>query len=91
MKVLDSEEATFLFRALSKVAPAESARLLHHLTGATPVSELRAMTRGRRNLVWALEDLAVPVDTFAPAAASLLRLAAAESEDYANNATRDLL
>ena len=88
MKVLDSEEATFLFRALSKVAPAESARLLHHLTGATPVSELRAMTRGRRNLVWALEDLAVPVDTFAPAAASLLRLAAAESEDYANNATR---
>lgn len=88
MQVLDSEGAAFLFRALSKVAPTESASLLRHLVEETPVGGLRTMTRGRRNLVWALEDLAVTADTFAPAAASLLRLAAAENEDYANNATR---
>ena len=41
----------------------------------------------RQNLVWTLEKAAFPEDTFDSAACLLLRLAVAENEEYANNAT----
>ena len=41
----------------------------------------------RRHLVWALEKIAFESETFEAAARLLLRLAAAENEDWGNNAT----
>ena len=87
MEPLNSERGSRLFLEIAKVAPLEAARLLDRITDQTQPSALEAMTVGRRNLVWTLEFLAERADTFEAAASSLLRLAAAENESYANNAT----
>ena len=45
----------------------------------------------RRNIVWALEKLCYPEDSFTLAATDLLKLAVAENEDIGNNATGQLI
>lgn len=55
------------------------------LSGIDDLKEIRG--EARRNLVWTLEKAAFPEDTFESAACLLLRLAVAENEPYANNAT----
>lgn len=57
----------------------------HTLSGIDDLKEIRG--EARRNLVWTLEKAAFPEDTFESAACLLLRLAVAENESYANNAT----
>ena len=52
------------------------------------VEDLASITGdARRHLVWALEKIAFPNNTFEDGAYLLLRLAAAENEGWANNAT----
>ena len=50
-------------------------------------AELTAARDGRRYLVWALEKLAFRRQTFERSARLLLRLAAAENENFSNNAS----
>lgn len=69
------------------IAPNEVTRHLAELIGRSSLSELRDATGVRRNLVWALEKLVWHRRTFVDAADSLLRLALAENESFANNAT----
>jgi hypothetical protein len=72
---------------LAIVAPAETMEHLGAIIGSASLDELRAAEKSRRDLVWTLEKLVWHQATFEPAADSLLRLALAESETWANNAT----
>jgi hypothetical protein len=72
---------------LAIVLPDDVMLHLGELIEAAPLEELRAQSRSRRDLVWTLEKLAWHRRTFTRAADSLLRLALAENETYANNAT----
>jgi hypothetical protein len=57
------------------------------MLGNKTKEELLDFKRGRRNVVWALERLAMFEDHFFPSAELLLKLAVAENEEWANNAT----
>jgi len=72
---------------LAIVLPDEVALHLSELIESASLDELHGQTRARRDLVWTLEKLVWHRRTFSTAAGSLLRLALAESETYANNAT----
>ncbi len=87
---LEQIESGGLGRMLTQLAivlPDEMALHLWELTDAASVDALRAQTQSRRDLVWTLEKLVWHRLTFTTAANSLLRLALAENETYANNAT----
>ncbi len=72
---------------LAIVLPDEIARHLSELVDAESIEQLHQRRSVRRDLVWTLEKLAWHQRTFEMAANSLLRLALAENETYANNAT----
>ena len=75
-----------MLAALVEVDPRCVVDLLGHtLSGIDDLKEIRG--EARRNLVWTLRKAAFPEDTFESAACLLLRLAVAENEEYANNAT----
>jgi hypothetical protein len=76
----------FLIR-MAIVAPEQTTRHLSSLIAEASLEDLRLHTRSRRSLVWALEKLAWHSRSFVAAADALLRLALAENETYANNAT----
>jgi len=71
----------------ARVNPEGVASLLRARISNASSEELREITRGRRALVWALELLADRKRTFEDAEEALFRLAVAENESYANNAT----
>ncbi len=82
-------EAGDLVQPLTRLAivlPDEVAIHLGDLIKTASLDELRSQTRSRRDVVWTLEKLAWHRRTFESAANSLLRLALAENETYANNA-----
>jgi hypothetical protein len=86
---LDSIEARSPDTSLTELAivlPLEVSRHLSTLIRETDLEVLRAQRQSRRDLVWTLEKLAWNRLTFTEAADSLLRLALAENETYANNA-----
>ena len=76
-----------LLTQLAIVLPDEVALHLRDLIQPTPLDQLGGYTQSRRDLVWTLEKLAWHRRTFATAADCLLRLAQAENETWANNAT----
>ncbi|MGH1488556.1 MAG: hypothetical protein ACRBK7_04045 [Acidimicrobiales bacterium] len=73
--------------ALAIVLPDNVSAHLARLVRAASVGELRSYVRSRRDLVWTLEKLVWHTRTFEESADCLLKLAEAEIEDYANNAT----
>ncbi len=75
------------FLRLTDAAPDAALRRLERTVGTWSVDQLRDFGEGRRQVVWALERIAVWKELFAGAARLLLRLAAAENENFANNAT----
>ncbi|WP_437769522.1 hypothetical protein WMF27_07930 [Sorangium sp. So ce281] len=74
-------------RFVARHAPGATARELRRRIEASSIDELRARVEERRGIVFALEELATRADAFEDAEAALLRLAQAENESYANNAT----
>jgi hypothetical protein len=87
---LQQIESGGLGRTLTQLAivlPDEVALHLSELIEAASLEELRVQTRSRRDLVWTLEKLVWHRRTFTTAAKSLLRLALAENETFANSAT----
>lgn len=79
-------DGSMLFRHIAEVNPVIAANTLHRIL----VVEGRAGSHAehtRRNLVWTLEKLVFPNETFEQAALALYELAINETETWANNAT----
>ncbi|MGI8514630.1 MAG: hypothetical protein ACR2NT_05725 [Acidimicrobiia bacterium] len=86
---LDKLESGGLGRILTQLAivlPDEVAIHLWELIEQAESDRLQGQQASRRDLVWTLEKLVWHSRTFETAADSLLRLALAENETYANNA-----
>lgn len=76
-----------LVTQLAIVLPDDVANHLSLLIEGATLDELRGLSGSRRDLVWTLEKLVWHTRTFEVAADALLKLALAENETYANNAT----
>jgi hypothetical protein len=76
-----------LLTQLAIVLPEQVTLHLSEQIESESLDRLRGYSRLRRDLVWTLEKLAWHRATFESSANSLLRLALAETESYANNAT----
>jgi hypothetical protein len=79
--------AARLVYVASIVNPSEAMATIERIMHEVATEELAAARDGRRNLVEAIEVLLWSDDLFERAAAAALRLAIAENEQWANNAT----
>ncbi len=84
---LNDDFRSRLFATLAEAAPKAASDALDRILGHLPRDQLLLLNRGRRQVVWVLERLLLWEDTFWKAARLLLKLAEAENESYANNAT----
>lgn len=87
---LDDIERTTMSSMLPRLAaafPRGALRALDRLISTATYEQLAGATHSRRDLYWALEELLWPAETFETAAGLLLRLAIAENETWANNAS----
>ena len=84
---LNNDRASRLFSELGKAAPEAALQALERIVNPATPDELTRFVRGRQQIIWMLERLATYRMYFRRAAPLLLRLAATENEDYANNAT----
>jgi len=75
------------FLALVEADPKSALECLNRTIGKCTKKELLEFTTGRREVVWALEKIAIWKDLFADAARLLLVLGEAENETYSNNAS----
>ena len=87
LEVLNTEFGSKCIDALVHVSPDAAADAIDRIFGALSVDELTEIKDGRRYLVWALQKLVFRNQSFGIAARLLMRLAAAENEDWGNNAT----
>jgi hypothetical protein len=85
--VLNSEVGSQIFRALSELNPLAATECLYRVFASYTPEQCRSIVDGRRNIIWALEKLCWPVETFPKAATVLLAFAAGENETYGNSAT----
>lgn len=91
-EVLNTELGSRLFRSVVEVNPIATVNALSYSFEDFTIEELRSkVLSGRRNIVWALEKLAFRSITFFSSTKMLMRLAAAENENYGNNATGQLM
>lgn len=75
------------FLALAEGEPESALRCLKRTVGTWSKEELLQFTTGRREVIWALEKIAMWHDLFADAARLLLALGEAENETWSNNAS----
>lgn len=85
--VLSSGPGSQLFRAFVELNPDAACDCLWRVFGDANLELLRRVREGRRNLVWALEKICWRRSEFLRGAEIMLRFAAAENENYTNNAT----
>ncbi|MFC2032822.1 hypothetical protein ACFLUS_05685 [Chloroflexota bacterium] len=85
--LLPESHASLPLQLMAKWQPGPTARWLCKIIELTTVEELQRRTDIRRDLVFALAHIAHHRDGFEDAEASLFRLATAENETWANNAT----
>jgi hypothetical protein len=90
-EVLNSEVGSRLFRSFVYVNPGACTSALVAAFMQLPVQQIRQFRTGRRNIIWSLERLCFRPETFNESINVLAALSAAESENYANNATGQLL
>jgi hypothetical protein len=84
---LKTKEGGRFFFSLSLADPHGAMRMLERTVGKMSHAELLKFNDGRRNVVWALDNLALYSELFRPAARLLLALALAENETWSNNAS----
>jgi len=84
---LNTKEGGRFFFSLSLADPPGALRLLERTIGKMDRDTLLEFETGRRDVIWALEGLALYSDLFKPSAKLLLSLAEAENETWSNNAT----
>ncbi|WP_426588007.1 hypothetical protein [Mucilaginibacter sp. R-33] len=90
-EVLNTQLGSRLFRSVVEVNPEPTMAALTQAFENYSIKDLKdKLVIGRRNLVWALEKLVFRSETFMEASQFLARLAAAENENYGNNATGQL-
>ena len=75
------------FLALTEADPDSALKCLMRTIGTWDKDTLLEFTGGRRNVIWALEKIAMHRDLFVDAARLLLALGEAENEGYSNNAS----
>ena len=75
------------FLALAEADPKSALRCLMRTMGTWDRDALFHFTTGRRDVVWALEKIAMQRDLFVDAARLLLALGEAENEGWSNNAS----
>ncbi len=75
------------FLALTEANPKSALKCLMRTVGTWDKETLLQFTVGRRNVIWALEKIAMWEDLFADAARLLLALGEAENEGCSNNAS----
>lgn len=76
-----------MFRALTMLSPSTAIKVAKGSLSSLSINALRDLKESRRDLLRALELLVWEPDTFQDAAELILKLAAAENEAWANNAT----
>lgn len=84
---LKTKEGGRFFFSLSLADPPSALRLLERTIGEMKHEELLKFDKGRREVIWALENMALYSDLFISAAKLLLRLGDAENETWSNNAS----
>lgn len=85
--ILKTKLGALFFLALTEADPKSALECLKRTIGKWTKEELLQFTTGRREVVWALEKIAVWRDLFGDAARLLLVLGEAENETYSNNAS----
>lgn len=90
-QVINTKSGSLLIEAFAQICPEIIADMLHRFLKSKDIQDIRQMELGRRNLVWTLGKLCFISETFEKSAESLLLLAIAENEVYANNATGQFL
>jgi len=75
------------FLALAEAEPKDALECLQNTVGKWDKTALLEFTTGRREVLWALERIAMWRELFAGAAKILLTLGEAENETYSNNAS----
>jgi hypothetical protein len=86
-EVLTTKRGGRIFRALSRVNPSAATMAIFNAFKRYSLEELKVITSERRDLVWALEDLAFWEETFDDAVRTLIMFSASENETWSNNAT----
>ncbi len=86
-ELVESEDGSGFFFVLAQANPQAAINYLNKSIGKWSIEKLLAFKGGRRNIVWALERIAVWKESFKDASMILLRLSVAENEDISNNAT----
>ena len=84
---LNTKDGARFFFSLCLADPSGALRALERTIGKASHEELLQFGQGRRDVVWALENMALHGDLFRPAAELLLALAEAENETWSNNAS----
>lgn len=84
---LNTRMGSRFFSALTEADPKSALRCLTRTLGTWDKETLLQFTGGRRDVIWALEKIAVWRDLFADAARLLLALGEAENEGWSNNAS----
>ena len=86
-ELVNTEVGSKLFLALTEADPVEALKAAQRVIGGKSRKELLEFLNGRRNMVVALERMAVWKELFQPAVRLLLALGEAETESWANNAS----
>jgi hypothetical protein len=86
-ELLGSELGANFFIKLTEADPDAALGCLQRTVGRWSKDQLLQFTTGRREIVWALERIAVWRDLFTGAARILLSLGEAENESWSNNAS----
>jgi hypothetical protein len=84
---LKTRDGGRFFFSLSLADPPGALRLLERTIGKMSRDELLQFEQGRRDVIWALEGMALHADLFRQSAGLMLALAEAENETWSNNAT----
>ena len=84
---IDTPRGSRFFLAMAEAEPRSALRCLEKTVGAWSKEDLHNFSTGRRNVIWALEKIAMWRDLFPGACRLLLALAEAENENFSNNAS----
>lgn len=85
--LLETDSGSRIFKALARASAEDGIKVLDRFFRERSISELRDFKEGRRAVVRALRGIAIWDATFDDAARYLRKLAIAENEQFANNAT----
>ncbi len=84
---LNTREGSRFFLALTEADPKPALKCLMRTIGTLDKENLLQFKDGRRDVIWALEKIAMRRNLFVDAARLLLALGEAENEPYSNNAS----